>query len=42
MEKKSIKLSNPLGTFSSKMEFLRKREKIVRIGEEGEKKMAAG
>jgi len=30
----------PLGTFSSKMEFLRKRNKVWRIGAEGEKKIA--
>jgi len=31
--------SNPMGTFSSKMESLRKREKVLRIGKEGENKM---
>jgi len=34
--------SNLFGTFSTKMESLRIREKVVRVGEEDEKKMAVG
>jgi len=34
--------SYPLGNFGSKMESLRKREKVLRIGGEGEKKIAVG
>jgi len=36
-----ISFSNPLGTLSSKMESLRKLKKVLRVGEEGEKNMAA-